>query len=285
MLKEQIAFADDLPINIAKINIRNATYNAVKKEFNNKSKKNLLLHLKNIILKGKYVGEYQAGVYGYHFALDGENVVVSKHSSNIVAAFVDKSPKVKLKLVENKSTNSDELDTDKVKMSEHALLRAKERFSLEKEEAVKHFRSLLKKAKKIGIVYDKNGVPSVLFAIGRVAMYLNTELSEIKTVRRQEMITYEPVKNKFQQYLEKELRKLNRTLSARQKQLYLEKLKGDVKIAQLRLRAGQTRYESVRLKCKEDEKEVHQSLQQLRDEVKSLKEEIRRVSNSIIPLA
>lgn len=132
----------------------------------------------------KYVGEYQTGVYGYHFTLDGENVVVSKHLSNIIAAFVDKEPKVKLKLIENKNTNSNELDTDKVTMSEHALLRAKERFSLEKEEAIKHFRGLLKKVKRIGIVYDRNGLPSVLYAIGRTAMYLNVELN----VKHQESI-------------------------------------------------------------------------------------------------
>ncbi|GED18246.1 hypothetical protein AMI01nite_62370 [Aneurinibacillus migulanus] len=35
-------------------------------------------------------------------------MVVCEHSSNIGAAFVDKEPKVKLKLVKNRNTNSNE---------------------------------------------------------------------------------------------------------------------------------------------------------------------------------
>ncbi|GED18247.1 hypothetical protein [Aneurinibacillus migulanus] len=69
------------------------------------------------------------------------------------------------------------LDTDKVKMSEHALLRAKESFGLEKEETIKHFRDLLKKAKRIGGVYDRNAFTSVFYAIGRAAKHPNTELN------------------------------------------------------------------------------------------------------------
>ncbi|MGM7720695.1 hypothetical protein [Metabacillus sp. Hm71] len=171
---------------------------------------------------------------------------------------------------------------DDIILSDHAYKRAKERFNMNDSTAQGYFKSILNKATRIGIQKDEQGNNSVLYAHGRIAIYLSPDLTEIKTVLKQESVTYEPIKSKVAELHAKEIRKLERAEKAKLKKLETEELQVAYEISKAKLRMHKTRSESVRSACSAYIKGLEQYIEQLKNEIITIQENKRQVCRSMV---
>lgn len=171
---------------------------------------------------------------------------------------------------------------DKIVLTPHSTKRAKERFGLEKNADIKHFRSLLRKAREIGISVAEDGGEAILFAIGRCAIYVSLDYKEIKTVRRQETVTYEPIKNLVAEIHAKELRKLTRKENACKRKLHETKLEVKLEIAQLELRMHRTKSIAVKNACQARINALNIHMKEKEDEIQKIYDLKRRISKSMV---
>jgi len=169
-----------------------------------------------------------------------------------------------------------------IKLSSHAYKRANERFNMDENRAPGYFRDVLRKAKRIGLHKDKYGNDSVVYAYGRIAVYVEPDLSEIKTVLKQHSIVYEPIKSTVAELHAKELRKIERTERARIRKLEQEELKANVEIASAKLRMHKTRSESVRMACQAHINGIEQYIEQLKSEITEIQASKRQLCKSMV---
>jgi hypothetical protein len=177
------------------------------------------------------------------------------------------------------------INVKKVIITDHALLRAKQRSHWSKmkdEQIIGNLRALLKRAKRICNSVCERGNPSVMFAVDKYEIHLSPDLTKMHTIMRQEDITYAPIKNKMLELLEKEIRKLQRKEGARIK--YLERLTYDCKVemAELERQIFRTKSPSVKQSCQARLNAINTSIQEYKDEIKSIQDEKRRVSRSLV---
>ncbi|MNF95308.1 hypothetical protein D3C84_780540 [compost metagenome] len=171
---------------------------------------------------------------------------------------------------------------DTIELSPHAYQRASERFKKDESAAPGYFRSILKQAKRIGLQKDSHGNDSILYAHGRIAIYVEPDLSEIKTVLKQESVTYSPIKTKVAELHEREIRKLERTEKSKLRNLQSEELQVNVEIANAKLRIHKTRSEAVRMACAAHIKGLEEYIGQLKEEIETVQSQKRQVCRSMV---
>lgn len=179
------------------------------------------------------------------------------------------------------------MNVKKVVLTEHAYRRAIERFGLkrtDKQSVLCYCRSLLGKAKRIGVVTAENGNESVLYAGDRHAFYLSLDEQRIVTVNKHEHVTFVPIKEKLRLLHEKEIRKLERKERSLQKKIELAKLEAEIEIAELRLRIHKTRSQAVKMACKAKINAIEQTLNDMNDELNDIKALKRQVAKSMISI-
>lgn len=80
-------------------------------------------------------------------------------------------------------SKADKLNVPMISVSRHAQFRAKQRFKLSsKKAAVSFICSMLQKAERVGVVVDKNGNSSLLYAHQKTGIYLTEDLTTVKTL-------------------------------------------------------------------------------------------------------
>lgn len=181
------------------------------------------------------------------------------------------------------NTKNPELNTKKIKMSPHAYARAAERFNKRnKEEALGHFRGILRQAQKIGETTCEKGNRTILYAYQRHAVYLSLDLTTIITVNRFENTTYEPIKDKMVSIHRKEFNKLERQERSTEKKLKLLQLESAIEIAQLNYRSIKTRSQNVKKECSYRIEELEAQLKNMEEELHKIKSSKRQVARSMV---
>jgi hypothetical protein len=176
-----------------------------------------------------------------------------------------------------------EIEVSQVTMSQHAIKRAKERFKIEPKGATAYFRSVLEKAKYVGIIEDsENHRSGRLFAYNRIAIHLSMDCKTMMTVYKADTVTYDPLKDKILELHKKKFNHCVITERAKQKRLEQLKLESEVEIAQCKLRQHKTRSEAVRLACEARVQAIKQSLVEYQHEIDEIQVEKRRVARSMI---
>lgn len=179
------------------------------------------------------------------------------------------------------------MNVKKVVLTDHAYQRAIERFGLkvkDRQSVLGYCRSLLGKAKRIGVVTSEDGNEAVLYAGDRHAFFLTLDEQKIVTVSRHEHVTFKPIKEKLALLHEKEIRKLERKEHALQKKIELAKLEAQVEIAELKLRIHKTRSEAVKNACQAKIKAIEQTLEEMNKELNEIKSLKRQVAKSMVSI-
>ena len=170
-----------------------------------------------------------------------------------------------------------------VEILDHAIDRGIERLGLQNRQQAKgYLKGLLNKCKPIGQVVDHEGKEGIMFATERTALILSTSLKELKTVKRRDNITYEPLKNIIYELHAKELRKIERKEQHKIRKLETLKLEANAEIAHLRLRIHKSRSQSVQNACRARIHAINESLQYYKNEIASIQTEKRHIANSMV---
>lgn len=176
-----------------------------------------------------------------------------------------------------------EVDVTQVKFSNHAIMRAKERFNKNQKEAIPYFRSVLKQAKYIGVIEDSdNNRSGQLFAYKRMAIHLSMDCKTVLTVYKADTVTYEPLKDKVMELHKKKFNHCVIKERAKQKRLEQLKLESEVEIAECKLRQHKTRSIAVKNACAARINAIKQSLVEYQHEIDEIQIEKRRVARSMI---
>jgi hypothetical protein len=176
-----------------------------------------------------------------------------------------------------------ELDIKSVKMSDHAIKRANQRFNIDSKRALSYFRSVLEKANYVGIIEDsENNKPGQLFAYNRIAIHLSMDCKTILTVYKADTVTYDPLKNKVLELHKKKFNHCTIKERALQKRLDQLKLESQVEIAQCKLRKYKTKSQAVKLACDARIKAIEISIQEYILDIQNLQTEKRRIARSMI---
>lgn len=175
------------------------------------------------------------------------------------------------------------LEMKKVRLSTHAFERVAERFNIkEKEQAVTFVKSRLANSKYIGVVADKEGEMSHMYTYEKVAIYVNLELSAVKSVV--ELDThghYNGLKDKIVKMYEKEFRKCDRVERSRLKLLEYIKVKSEADIAMLKYRKYKTRSIHIKTECDNTIISLSDNLVKLQDEIKQIQLNKREIARAI----
>lgn len=184
--------------------------------------------------------------------------------------------------VHKQNIDQNEINFDTIKMSDHGYIRSKERFNKDKNEALPYFRSKLKVAKKIGKQISEQGNPAILYAIGRIGIYVSTDYKEIVTVIKQESVTYEPIKEKVRELHAKEIRKIKRKEYTCKRRLEDDTYNINVELAQLKLRHHKSRSESVKLACQARMNALDIYIKEKEEEIVKLQKIRKQIEKSMI---
>ncbi|MGG3890190.1 hypothetical protein [Metabacillus fastidiosus] len=202
---------------------------------------------------------------------------------NILDNYNKQHTKVEIKPVEPIIHKAKEkLWYESIVMSDHAYLRSSERFNMDKVKALPYFRSVLSKARKIGITVDKDGKENILYASGRIAVHVSLDLKVIVSVNKHESVTYEPMKRIFIEIHAKELRKLNKRKNTCSRRLEETILESNIKIAELKLRIHKTKSPSVKISCAANIKAIEIYIDELKEEIRNIQDNIRQLSRSMV---
>ncbi|TCJ00011.1 hypothetical protein [Cytobacillus praedii] len=185
----------------------------------------------------------------------------------------------------NKPSNSQKSKGDNSKqitLTSHCLLRAKERFKMDEPSAIGYFRSKLSTAKKIGLVISEDGSPCILYANGRVGMYVSLDHTEMKTVIKHESVTYEPIKSKVAELHAKEFRKIARKETTYKRRLENSILEVNLEIANLELRKHRTRSISVKNACEARIAALRLHIKEKEDEIEEIIATRRQIARSMV---
>lgn len=173
------------------------------------------------------------------------------------------------------------LDVDRMKVSRHAIRRARERYNRTNDkDAEGYIRGILRRAEFVGEVPDDDGNPGYLFAYGRHAIIVSLDHKVVVSFQRFESVTYDPLKEKVRELHAKEYRKLDRRERALRKRFKLIKAEADVEIAERKLAALKTRSEARRLACQARIRAVNEYIDELEGEIRAISDEKRRVLRS-----
>ncbi|SMO92232.1 hypothetical protein [Melghirimyces algeriensis] len=173
------------------------------------------------------------------------------------------------------------LDVDRMRVSRHAIRRARERYNRANDkDAEGYIRGILRRAEFVGETLDDEGNHAYMFAHGRHAFIVSLDHKTILSIQRFESITYGPLKEKVRDLHAKEYRKLDRRERAMRRRFELIKAEADVEIAQLRLTALKTRSEARRLACQARINAINEYINDLKTEIKTVADEKRHVARS-----
>lgn len=176
-----------------------------------------------------------------------------------------------------------ELSVNKITLSEHALKRVNERLGIkDTKTAVKTIRNTLKQAKRIGVVQDKKGEESVLYAYDGLAIYLTLDLTKVKTVIQRTELNYQPIREKVVELHKKELRKVERIEQMKKKRLRLEKLRINIELARLEYRKETTRSKNVKAQCDKEIKEYKSYIKSLESELDKISTQKKMIAHSLV---
>lgn len=168
------------------------------------------------------------------------------------------------------------IDFTKLIVSNHAVDRAVERFSVKREEARKWIRTNLRSAEFVANVSDVDGKHGRMFAHRGIAYVLHAEADQVLTVFRntREHVT---LADRFKQMAASELRKWERKESALIRSVAVEKARLAVEVAMCHYRMTITPSKAV-LSANE------RKLAEIEKEVAGLGErlaEVRRMKNAV----
>jgi len=175
-----------------------------------------------------------------------------------------------------------------ISVTDHAILRAKERLSwgkLKDTEIVGNLRAVLKNSTYIGEVIDnQHRKVSHMFASDRRAIYLSENYNMIVTVTTHEVVTYIPLKATLLELHKKEIRKLDRKQRAKERRFcnLKDDFKVDLAVAERRL--NRTRSQSVINACKANIQGIHQTIGEYENEIKLIQDEKRIVARSMVAI-
>lgn len=173
------------------------------------------------------------------------------------------------------------LDVDRMKVSRHAIRRARERYNRTNDkDAEGYIRGILRRAEFVGEVPDDDGNPGYLFAYGRHAIIVSLDHKVVVSFQRFESVTYDPLKEKVRDLHAKEYRKLDRKEKALKRRLELIRAEADVEIAERRLIALKTRSTARRLACRARINAINDYIHDFESEIKAVADEKRRVARS-----
>lgn len=206
----------------------------------------------------------------------------------------DKVTKQQKITVNNKSNNQSKKEyyieyngikrnINQIGLSDHAYKRTVERMNVQnKGHAIGTIRGNLKKAKLIGKQISEDGTESIVYAHGKMAIHLATDLKTIVTVIPCKQVTYQPIKLQLTNLHKKELEKLERKKKYFTNHLPKEKLETEKEIIDLKLQLLKTNSLSKQLALKAYIKAHEMYLEQLDSEYKEIDDHIRQVTRSMV---
>jgi hypothetical protein len=175
-----------------------------------------------------------------------------------------------------------EIPINKITVSSHGYQRIIERCNLKrtrKEEVESYIRKQLLKSQYLGLVTSSDGNEGEMFVNGKYSIHLSPEnVGKVITILEHNKMPHSPVQDKVVSVVGREFRKLDRREKARIKQLELYELEADCEISELRLRMYKTKSESIKLSCEARIKALRTRLEELKNEIESIKSDKRKIA-------
>lgn len=169
-----------------------------------------------------------------------------------------------------------------IKISDHANLRSMQRWNIQDKSIVNSkLKNLLLEAKQIGETFDEKGKPAILFAKDKNGIYLKPDLSEIITMIPYEK-TYTSVKTKIVEFLEKEVRKLDRLEKIKIKHITELKFVTDIEIAELRYQIHKSKSKVFINVATSRINAIKQSIDEYESEIEYIRKEKTKISKTIV---
>lgn len=170
-----------------------------------------------------------------------------------------------------------------IKISDHATKQTMIREHLKDEGLANSFlKNTLLISKPIGETFDENGKPAILFAKKNKGIYLSPDLTTIVTFIPQEK-TYSSVKTKVVQFLEKEVKKLDRIEKRKVKEFTELKLVTNIEIAELEYEIHKRSKDKAFVNAATARiNAIRQSISEYHEEILNIQREKTHTSKSIV---
>jgi hypothetical protein len=171
------------------------------------------------------------------------------------------------------TSNDPQVKIKELQITEHAALRAMERFEHVKnsKEALNYCKQIMNNAKYIGLTTAKEGDgDNHYFTKDKIAIFISTDLKTIKSIVPVDTHGhYPPLKTKIENLYKKELRKTERNEQATKRKLEHEKYRVEAEIGVLKYRAYRTRSKTVKELCKSEIVKLQKQIDILENDLKS----------------
>jgi hypothetical protein len=169
---------------------------------------------------------------------------------------------------------------NKVKLSDHAFNRVKERFDItDKNQSLKRVKKIVAQGTYLGKIADKEGIEGNLYAHNQDMVSLADD-GTIKTVMKRESFTYDPLKIKFLDICAKEMRKLNRRENATKRKLKNFTFDYNLEVAELERRSHRTRSHNVKMGCRSRRIVLDNEMNLLKQKITNIQNEKRKIAYS-----
>lgn len=179
-----------------------------------------------------------------------------------------------------------EIIVKKMRMSDHAIERALERFECkDKNEAIHYVKTRLGRAKYIGETTCDQGFRSHMYAIEGVAIYVSLDLDIIKSiVNLDSWGHYDELRPTIEKMYFKEFRKADRYEQTKINKLQFLRLKNEAEIAHLKFRIFKTRSKNVRSECETMIVKLQNEIKECEIEIKQIETKKRQIARAIATL-
>jgi hypothetical protein len=176
---------------------------------------------------------------------------------------------------------------NKIKLTDHSIQRIRERLNIKDTTYALNFvKDIIKNGEYLGEHFggspnDESELCSMFVAKG-IMVIVNSKM-EVVTVMKKEDHTYfhDRLRNQYIKLGTKEIRKLNRREQTLHKRLEEYQLEYDVQMALLNKRMYKTRSNNVRKVCKTEKKQLNSSLNTLKQQIRDVQLEKRKVAYSL----
>lgn len=171
-----------------------------------------------------------------------------------------------------------------MKIEQHAIKRAVERFGVEENVAANWMRREFSKAKFVANTVDSYGIRGKLYSTDGIVFATDLRGERIKTVYPATP-SHREIKHKIDELLAKELRKLHRRERAQERKYRLAKTELELEKAELYYRVERTRSEAVKLACQARINAINERLREYYEETRAVKDEKHWTAKTVMAYA
>ncbi|AYK07735.1 hypothetical protein [Brevibacillus laterosporus] len=169
-------------------------------------------------------------------------------------------------------------------ITRHAIREAVKDLHVSRQEAEAWIRTAIDKARFISDIISEKGNPSRLYGYKGFAIILDATEDVVVTVYKNET-PKASIRNRINEFVTKELRKITRTESALARKISLSKAELTVEKAELELRMIKTKSIAVKLACQARINAINEYFTQLDNDLLTIKHEKRSVAKTVAAYA